>query len=161
MDAESQRWAVGSTLLVAVLLWPLVAGRDSFPLSNYPMFSGERDTHAKIAHVIGRRADGSGAPLSPWMLGSPEIMQAVQIARNAVKKPERAADLCAAVAERVAQNAEAREFVAIEVRTDEFDAVAYWSGDRAPRSSRIHARCEVDAGTGSRSRSRSRSRSPR
>ncbi len=150
MDVESRRWAVYSVLLVGALLWPLVRGGDGFPLSNYPMFSSERGTEAKLAHVVGRRADGSGSPLPPRMLGTAEIMQAAQIARNAAKDRGRARDLCARVAERVATDVEWSDVVAVEVRTDAYDAVAYWSEAPASRSSstasRVHARCDVDRG---------------
>lgn len=150
MDIDSRRWAVGSVLLVGALLWPLVRGRDGFPLSNYPMFSSERGTEAKLAHVVARRADGSAAPLPPRMLGTAEIMQAAQIARNAAKDRGRARDLCARVAERVAADADWSDVVSVEVRTDAYDAVAYWSEDPGARSSstasRVHARCDVDRG---------------
>lgn len=141
MDAVRVGWTLGGAALLGALCWPLVHGRDGFPLSTYPMFSSKRDATASVAHVIGVRADGSGAPLAPAMLGTAEIMQASQIARNAVKDRRRAADLCERVAERVA--AEGAEFVAVEVRTDKYDAITYWSGDRSPLASRVHARCDV------------------
>ena len=143
VDAETRRWAVGGAALVLLLLWPLVHGRDGFPLSTYPMFSSPRDTHAKIAHVVGRSADGSAAPLRPALLGTAEIMQASQIARNAAKNGQRAADLCARVAARVGASDDDANIVSIEVRTDEFDAIAYWNGVRKPTKSNVHARCSV------------------
>lgn len=143
MDVEARRWAIGGAALVLLLLWPLVRGTDGYPLSTYPMFSTPRDTHAKISHVIGRRADGSGAPLRPALLGTPEIMQASQLSRIAAKDAKRAADLCARVAERVADDAASEGIVALEVRTDHFDARAYWQGERKPSKSKVHARCDV------------------
>jgi hypothetical protein len=151
VDVESRRWAVVGALLVGALLWPLTHGRDGFPLSTYPMFSSERGTEAKLAHVVARRADGSASPLPPRMLGTAEIMQAAQIARNAAKDRGRARDLCARVAERIAGDADWSDVVAIEVRTDSYDAVAYWSEAPGSRSSttasRVHARCDVDRGS--------------
>lgn len=133
-------------LTVAVLCSPLVRGQDSFPLSTYPMFSRARDVRARVAHVIARHADGSGTPVPPRVLGTAEIMQASQIARNAAKDRGRAEDLCRRVAERIARDGDHHGVVAIEVRTDDFDAIAYWEGDRAPRRTRIHARCGVAGG---------------
>ncbi len=143
MDREVRRWALGGAALVVLLLYPLVRGQDGFPLSTYPMFSTPKGTDAKIAHVVGRSADGTATPLRPQLLGTTEIMQASQIARNAVKKADRAAELCARVAERVAADRELASIVSIEVRTDEYDALEYWRGDREPRKSKVHARCEV------------------
>lgn len=146
MDVLSRRWMVASVLLVAMLMWPLVRGRDGFPLSTYPMFSAERGTEAKLAHVIGRRADGSAAPMPPRMLGTAEIMQAAQIARNAAKDRGRAKDLCARVAERAAGDADWDDVVVIEVRTDTYDSIAYWADDPSPSASKVHATCDVERG---------------
>jgi hypothetical protein len=143
MDAESRKWAAVGVLLIGALLWPLTHGRDGFPLSTYPMFSGARGTEAKLAHVVARRADGSATPMPPRMLGTAEIMQAAQIARNAAKDRGRAQELCVRVAERAAADPDWADAVAVEVRTDEYDAVAYWSGSRSSLASRVHARCDI------------------
>jgi hypothetical protein len=143
VDGGTRRWAIGGAALVVLLLYPLVSGRDGFPLSTYPMFSTPKGTEAKIAHVIGRGSAGSATPLRPALLGTAEIMQASQIARNAAKDRKRAADLCTRVAENVAMEDDLADIVSIEVRTDTYDAIAYWQGDREPRASKVHAKCNV------------------
>jgi hypothetical protein len=146
MDLERAAWWCGGVGLVAALLWPLVVGRDGFPLSNYPMFSGKKQAQAKVSHVVVRWADGTSQAVAPAMLGTREIMQASQIARAAAKDGARANDLCARVAERVVADEAYAGVVAVEVRTDDYDTIAYWAGDRQPRKTKVHARCEPPSG---------------
>jgi hypothetical protein len=46
-------------VFVVVLVSPALRGRDSFPLSTYPMYAQDRGRTAELATVVGRRADGS------------------------------------------------------------------------------------------------------
>lgn len=143
MSRERTAWAVASVVVLAALLSPLVRGRDGFPLSNYPMFAEPRDTDVKIRHVIGVTADERVRPLPPRVLGTDEIMQANQIALFASKNRQRAEDLCTRVAAEVATRDDYRELARVEVRTDEYDAIRYWQGDRTPLRGRVHAECDV------------------
>ena len=85
--------AVVSTAVLGAMLWPVVRGSDGFPLSNYPMFSREKDPVAVIHHVIAISDAGNHRPLEPEHLGTDEIMQASQTAKLAVQG-RRADDLC-------------------------------------------------------------------
>ena len=144
MSRERTAWAVASVVVLAALLSPLVRGQDGFPLSNYPMFAEPRDTAVKIRHVIGVTADDRVRPLPPRVLGTDEIMQANQIALFASKNRKRAAELCTRTAAELATRGDDwQDVVRVEVRTDEYDAIRYWQGDRAPLRSRVHAECEV------------------
>ncbi len=144
MPTERQLWAGGSVLALALVLSPLVRGRDGFPLSNYPMFAEPRSTSVKIHHVVGVTHDERSRPLPPPALGTDEIMQASQTARFGAKNRERAEDLCVRVADEVARGGEAFADIAhVEVRTDEYDAIRYWQGDRTPVTGKLHARCDV------------------
>jgi hypothetical protein len=51
------RRAVGA-LIVAVIASPLLTGRDSLPLSTYPMYASKRESSARF--VISRGVDASG-----------------------------------------------------------------------------------------------------
>ncbi len=138
-----QLWGGAVALaMTAAIVWPVVPDVDSFPLSNYPMFSTPKTTRAKIYHVVGFTAQGRGMPLSPPMLGTDEIMQAYQTAKLAIRGG-RAQALCEDTAKRVQESETFAEVTRIEVRIDVFDAVRYWEGDRSTNSSRVLARCGV------------------
>lgn len=141
--------AFGVGLLLAVL-WPILRDppRDGFPLSNYPMFSADRrSADAEIGHVVGFSREGRHRPVPPALLGSEEIMQAHQTVRVAIRRGY-ADDLCRRVAERVRANSAYSDLERLEVRTDRYDALAYFAGDTKPRRTQVHARCPVHAEAG-------------
>lgn len=136
--------------LLAAVLWPIVRDppRDGFPLSNYPMFSADRrSADAEIGHVVGYSREGRHRPLPPVLLGSEEIMQAHQTVRVAIQRGY-ADDLCRRAAERVRADPDHADLERLEVRTDHYDALAYFAGDTKPRRTRVHARCSVQAEAG-------------
>lgn len=145
-ERRERAWAIGfgTTLLVLVFL-PLVTREDSFPLSDYPMFSSHRENAAaRVTHVVAHSRVGNHRPVPPRMLGTKEIMQAHQTALVAAKDPATAADLCARVAANVADEGEAWSDVdRLELRVDRYDAVAYWQGEHTPLRSRVYASCPV------------------
>ena len=145
-EPRERAWALAfTTVLLALVLAPIVTGTDGFPLSNYPMFSGHRDTSVRIVHVVAYSREGSHRPVPPRLLDTPEIMQAHQSAVVAAKTPEGAAELCARVAANVAAAGEPwRDVETLELRADRYDAVRYWQGERKPVRSKVHARCDVE-----------------
>jgi hypothetical protein len=136
-----------STSVLLAALSPLVRDRprDDFPLSHYPMFAERRDDmHARIRHVIGRSRDGRDRPVPPDLVGTEEVMQAHQTIAVAVQRGSHtAAELCQTVAARVATAPDLADIDALEVRTDVYDVIEYFAGDRRPQKVRVHARCEV------------------
>jgi len=141
---DTTAWAV--TVWCVVLFGtfvPIVTGRDSFPLSTYPMFSSPRGETARIDHVLGVAGWGQRRPLPPRLLGSDEIMQAHQTVSLAVRGRTTRA-LCQRVAQATLEDPAHADIEHIEIRTDTFDTMAYWRGDRQPRMSRVLARCEVE-----------------
>lgn len=147
MTRGGRAWALSfSVVLLGAVLSPLARDppRDDFPLSNYPMFSRRKDTgDVAVGHVVAIDGEGRGRPVPPRLVGSEEVMQAHETIRHAIRRG-RADVLCEAVAERVAEAGPSwADAVRIEVRTDRFDALAYFDGDRKPRSGRVHARCRV------------------
>jgi hypothetical protein len=149
---RAQRLAValfGVGLLLAVL-WPILRDppRDGFPLSNYPMFSADRDTaEADIGHVVGFSREGRHRPVTPAIVGSEEVMQAFQTVKLAIGRGD-AVELCRQAAERVQADPAYADLERLEVRTDRYDALAYFAGDTKPRRTQVHARCPVRAEAG-------------
>lgn len=140
--------AITIAIVLAAVLWPIVRGRDGFPLSNYPMFSGDRPREVKIHHVIGRDAAGHGRPLPPKALGTEEVMQASESARLAARNRASADDLCRRAAGRVsALGSGWTDIVEVEVRLDVFDAIDYWQHERRPLRGETIARCTVAGAT--------------
>lgn len=145
-ERRERAWALGfGTALLVLVLLPLATRSDSFPLSDYPMFSRHReDASARVTHVVAHSRAGNHRPVPPRMLGTKEIMQAHQTALVAAKDAETAADLCARVAANVADAGDAWSDVdRLELRADRYDAVAYWQGEREPMRSHVYASCAV------------------
>ena len=129
--------------MVAVL-YPLgrVLTRDSFPLSNYPMFTHNPKNVTGFQRAIGITADGDEVVLSPELAGGTvEVIHAAQTIATALRQG-RADDLCAEIAERVSQSASPA--VEVLVVTDRFDIIDGLRQDD-PRSVErdVHVTCEV------------------
>lgn len=128
--------AVVVAMLAPTFLWP---ERDSYPLSTYPMFASNRGPVSGLTNVAGIGAGGEVHRLSAReVTGTDEVMLAVATVVRAVNEG-RAEELCAAVAAGV----DRPEVMAVEVRTERVDSVAWLEGDREPESVTVHARCEV------------------
>ena len=139
--ARAAPWLVSAALLVA-LWWPLVAKRDSFPLSTYPMFSRERAAEIDVDHVIGVLADGGREPVPPSLVADGEVLQTRVLVRGAVQRGRDATrELCRAVAERAGTR-----YLELEVRSDRYQVLGYFAGNREPVTSRVHARCRPPEG---------------
>lgn len=137
-----------SIALLGAMAWPAFRDppRDSFPLSNYPMFSRARpDARITLTQAVGRREDGSQATLSPALAAdNEEVLQAMVLIRNAVRAgPTRLREFCDAAAERVAADPDLKDVVAVEIATVDHDALAYFEDGYQPLARRVHGRCEV------------------
>ena len=147
MNAAVLRRAWAYAFSAAVLLavaWPLAwdARDDSFPLSTYPMFSGRQSSEANIAHVVGLTEDGERVILPPEAVANDEVIQAYETVRQAIAQGAAGSDaLCAEAAGWAGDHRSS--VVSVQVVTDRFDAVAYFDGDREPKESTVHTRCEV------------------
>jgi len=126
--------------VLAPLTWNL--HDDSFPLSTFPMFSGRKRATGAIAHVVLFSRDGRGRVAPPRLLGTDEIMQAAATSARAVRGGRAASEeLCRFVAERAARAGTFGPLSHVEVRSDTYDAVAFFAGRTRPLRSRILARC--------------------
>ncbi len=142
---EFRRWpaALFSVVMVGLTLAPAVRERDSFPLSNYPMFSTVR-TRPWISVVVGRDAQGNQWPIPPRLVANAEVMQAAQTISNAVKRG-RAQALCERMAARIADEPDWQGVVEVEVQSRQFDPRTYFTSPtgRVPTKVRTRARCPV------------------
>ncbi len=115
--------------------------RDSYPLSNFPMFAQPLEATNSADAVIGVTADGDRRTLSPQRIAeTDEVIQAVGYVHNELAAG-RTGRLCSDVAQRVA-DAGPSQVVSIQVLTERQDAVAYFQGARNPEVT-LHASCEV------------------
>ncbi|NVB36919.1 hypothetical protein G6O69_03695 [Pseudenhygromyxa sp. WMMC2535] len=131
--------------VIAATLWPMFRDppKDSFPLSNYPMFSTVRAT-SWIHVVMGVDAEGGLRPMPPRTIGNAEVMQAAQTVRKAIRG-KRADQLCTRVAETIAGDPDYAQIVRLEVQSRQFDPHTYFvdAAGREPLRVRVRARCEV------------------
>lgn len=133
-------YAVSLIILLAVAAPILTStATDSFPLSNYPMFSGRASPETAIPHAIAIDAEGERSILPPSAVFNDEIVQAWETLRQAINAgPEATLDLCNQIATRAGDHA-----VSVEIVTDHFDAIRYFEGDKTPLDSTVHATCPV------------------
>jgi hypothetical protein len=139
-----------SVLLTGLVLWPAFRDPpvDSFPLSNYPMFSfGRPDAMITMPHALAVHEDGTRTPLSPSISAATfEVLQSMMTIDAAIRgDTQHKASLCVQIASRVAESgdSELSDVAAVELATSTFDCVAYFEGDTEPRERRVHHRCEV------------------
>jgi hypothetical protein len=136
-----------SAAIVGLMLYPIFRRPpvDSFPLSTYPMFSfGRRDAITTVERAVGVDARGGRRPIPPRLVGSEEVLQAkATLAQSVRQGPKVARALCGDIAGRVAQESAFADLVSVEIRTDTFDAAAFFEGKERPTDSKVHAICKV------------------
>ena len=136
-------------ILLGAVIYPAAQDPpvDSFPLSNYPMFSKARHTKAvELPHVIAFDDAGGGRPVPPQMLGSVEVMQALRTIEISVNRGPTAADeLCRRTAAIVRDTGGSwSNVVRLEVRVDVFDAIEYFEKSRTPKAAHTYAECTIE-----------------
>ncbi len=139
-----------SLLVTLAVLSPLLRDppRDSFPLSNYPMFSsGRADPTLVLTQALGVQSDGRSFPLPPIIsTGSHEVLQSMQTLHREVRRGRSRRDtFCREVAQRVAaaDDPSLRDTHHVELVHSRFDALAYFETGTEPLQRRRLARCEV------------------
>lgn len=142
---QRARAAALMAAVVAGVLWPVVRQppRDSFPLSTYPMFSFPREPVVDIDVAVGVTATGSDVRLGPELIAdTDEVIQAGAVVRRAVAGGGDATGaLCVTIADRVAGSDIDAD--GVEVRTDRYDAVAWYRDLDQPLATTLHAACPV------------------
>jgi hypothetical protein len=142
MNARAVLVAVVSVVGVV----PVVLERDSFPLSDFPMFSSRRSTVESVDTAVAVSADGARQHrLTPSLMsGSDEPVTAAVTVSRAINEGA-AQTLCSDIAARLSRSAPSwlDEGSAIEVVTERHDALKYFAGDRSPVDRVVHVRCAV------------------
>lgn len=137
---------VASALMLVIVAYPAFRDppRDSFPLSDYPMFShGLESPEFTLSHALGVRADGTTEALSPMVSSANrEVLQSMMTIHNAVAGG-RAGSFCHEVAGRVAESSDLDDIERVRVVTSRYDSVAYFETGPDPLERTVHAECEV------------------
>jgi len=131
--------------VLALVAWPITwkAGRDSFPLSSYPMFARARKARMQLTTVLGVREGGGTTTLSPELIADAHwVNLAARVVRDTVAKGPAATDaLCRKVAARVA--ADRADVLELQIVTETFDVVAASADDAPPTSRKVLTTCPV------------------
>lgn len=134
-------------IVVAAVAYPLTwpRGRDSFPLSSYPMFSRKLPTaEFSLQYAVGVTTDGKRHHLAPEFVANDEVLQARAVLRRAVRGGKRAVTrLCQRIARRVSVDADLRAVEHVRIVTGRHDAVAYLTGRDRVGKERVHGQCRV------------------
>ena len=125
-------WAVAVVTLGAVAS-PLREGaQDSFPLSNFPMFSNARPAEAEIEHVVAVAGERREA-IPPGMVASGEVLQTkVAISQTVQRGRAACRKLCREVAARVADDDAFAWAEEVHVRADRYQVLGYFTSSRRP-----------------------------
>lgn len=131
--------------ICAAVLWPAFGPlqADSFPFSNYPMFSIPRD-RAAVNTMIGMTPGKERVPLPPDVVANGEIMQASgTVAHAIVRGPKALNALCKEVAERVATDPRLTAVDRVGIYTLWYEPVAYFTEAAEPVRRQPRAGCRV------------------
>ena len=138
-------YVVGA-VMVLLVAWPFTwaTHHDSFPLSNYPMFSFPRHRVEDLSSVIVQMPDGEIKRLSSHLIsGSSETTLASVTVINAINRGDGGTgELC----NQVAQRLEGKPDLAggqVLVVTERWDVVDYLQGGRTPQDRTVYAQCAV------------------
>lgn len=146
--AARRPYAYGLTLiLVALVISPALRDPpvDSFPLSDYPMFShGRPSPEMTLTHAHGVSEDGARQALSPLVSsGNREVLQSMMTIGNEVHAG-RSVPFCREVAQRVAAEPDLAHIAYVELLTSTFDSIAYFEEGPEPLHRELHHRCRVE-----------------
>jgi hypothetical protein len=140
-------YVVGAVMVLLVALpFTWASQHDSFPLSNYPMFSFPRHRVEDLSSVVVQMPDGEIKRLSSQLIsgGSETTLAAVTVI-NAINHGEGGtSELC----DQVAQRLEGKPELAggeVLVVTERWDVVDYLQGGRTPEDRTVYAQCPVPA----------------
>lgn len=135
-----------SLLLLGLVSWPAFRDppQDSFPLSDFPMFSEGRPSPIfTISQALGVTANDEREPLSPMIsAANREVLQSMVTIARGLHGNRQA--FCREIAARVAADDDLDHVVAVEVATSTFDGVAYFAEAPVPVRRVVHVRCEVE-----------------
>ena len=127
-------------VIVVVGVFPIVANRDSFPLSTYPMFSYRRTTTESVDTAVLAEADGRIRRLAPSTIAATdEVVLAGATVSDAIASGS-SPQLCAEIAARADRDGLSGE---VQIVTERFDSIDWYQGDREPLERTVHASCRT------------------
>lgn len=133
-----------ATVAVLAALWPLTRSlrHDSFPLSNYPMFTSNQPEVTSFVRAVGVRADGTEDVLPPMLAGGTvEVIHANRTLNRALRDG-RGDEMCAEIADRVERDRP--EIVTVLIVTETYDVVeALRAHEPVPVDRTVRAECPV------------------
>lgn len=131
--------------VLAALVAPVLANRDSFPLSTYPMYARTRGAEVSFVTAQGIAADGTIVPLTLGTIGASDDPLVVAAELRDVVRLDEADSRCRVIAARVLNRSDAdfADVEAVEVVTERHDTVTSLEGDDSLRDRTVHARCAV------------------
>lgn len=134
-------YAAGLVALIAVVFPALRPHpHDSFPLSNYPMFSYQRSRVNALPTAVAITPTGEVERLSPSLIsGGYEPVRAFAVVEAAIAADDADA-LCLEIRERIVRNPK-NAGVRVQVVTEVHDTVAWFDGQKDPLERRVHAEC--------------------
>ena len=119
--------ALVSIALIGATLSPLSREphEDGYPLSTYPMFAWKRPTQMTMSYPVGDTPSGRRY-LTPWIIGSAEVLQARAIVERAVRIGGKdLTALCERIAKNVARVPEYRDVTRIRILTGTHESIAF------------------------------------
>jgi hypothetical protein len=125
--------------VLAALVAPVVADRDSFPLSIYPMYARNRSTEVSFVTAQGVRADDRLTTLSLGVIGNSDDPLVVAGELRAALRRDEADARCREIADRVRDDT----IDSVEVVTERHDTVLRLEGGDSLVRRTVHARCPV------------------
>ncbi len=140
LAARALRWCRRIVVMLAIVAVasPAVRGRDSFPLSTYPVYASVRPRTTSLDTAIGYRADGSSRPLSMDVIAATDDPLIAQHRVAGAVADGRAGDLCARIADRAPAGV-----VAVAIVRQRHDVVLSARGAPSLLETTTHARCTV------------------
>jgi hypothetical protein len=140
--------AVFSLTLIGLTLAPIreywkETPQDSFPFSNYPMFSAKRSETYTVNYLVGLDKDGQRHPLSYKLAGQGGFNQ-TRRQINKMIRDRKTSELCKSVAEKVAaKESSYGNIVKVQVITGTFNVDDFFAGRKEPQSERVRSTCTV------------------
>ena len=146
MSIRARVWGLAvSAVILGLTIWPVSwpTGRDSFPLSSYPMFARrEVNPTVHLHYAVGFDGGGGRHVIGPEYVANSEVLQARAALSRAVTNKAKTDALCRSIAERVASDDDFDSVIEVRIITGRHDAVAYLRGETTGHE-RIRGRCEV------------------
>lgn len=138
--------AVATLAVIAFLAWPASwkKGRDSFPLSPYPMFARKKTSPMmSLEYAVALDAMGERSFVAPSYVGSGEVLQARALISGAIRRgPDSAQQFCRELLGRLRASAAHRDTVELRLVRGRHNAVAYLQSDQSESVEKVVVSCQ-------------------